>query len=143
MKHLGVDYGKARIGLAISDESGMIATPLLVIERTAPETDLARIAELVAEQKVERIVVGMPLALSGHAALAAETVRKFVEALSARVEVPLEVWDERLTTAQAERAMIAGEVSRKRRKKRIDAVAAQIMLQSYLDAGGAGRAVNS
>jgi putative Holliday junction resolvase len=135
MKILGLDYGKARIGLAVSDESGVIATPLCVIERTSLEADLGRIAAAATQHQAARIAVGMPINLDGTRGLAARDVARFTELLAARVSIPIEPWDERLTTAQAERAMIDSDMSRRRRKQRIDAVAAQLMLQSYLDAG--------
>ena len=134
MKMLGIDYGKARIGVAVSDESGLIATPLSVVGCTCIEADLSRIAELASQHEVDAVVVGMPLQLDGTPGLAAKAVQQFVDLLSERIDVPVEIWDERLSTAQAERAMIAADTSRKRRRERLDAVAAQMILQSYLDA---------
>jgi putative holliday junction resolvase len=113
----------------------MTAQPLEVIERKRVDP-IARIAELVAEHEVRTIVVGQPLQLNGVAGLAAEATDKFVAALAAVVQVPIELWDERLTTAQAERVMISAGARREERKQKIDKVAAALILQSYLDAKG-------
>ena len=112
---------------------GIIAQPLEVIDRRRGQA-LARIAELVASYEVSGVVVGKPLTLRGEAGLAVEAIDAFVTELSKAVEVPITGWDERLSTAQAERAMIAGGVRRGDRKQRIDKVAAALILQSYLDA---------
>jgi len=134
MKALGIDYGKARIGLAVSDDSGLLAAPLEVLQRTSPDADLERLAATAARLHVDHIIVGMPLQLDGTRGPAAGNVERFAAELSRRTEVPVELWDERLTTAQAERAMIDADASRRRRKQHLDAVAAQMMLQCYLDA---------
>ena len=132
---LGLDVGSVRVGVALSDPLGMTAQPLEVIERRKRDP-FARVAELVAENEVQRIVVGMPLRLDGSSGPAVEAIEKFIDELRAAVSVPIETWDERLSTAQAQRSMIAGGVRRKQRKERIDKVAAALILQSFLDAQG-------
>jgi putative Holliday junction resolvase len=121
---LALDYGAARTGVAVSDATGTLARPLGVVERAATEAGLRRVAELVAEEGAERVVVGLPLTLRGeHGAQADETAR-FVEALRAAVSVPVEAFDERFTTALA----AAGPSSRSPE----DARAAAHLLESYL-----------
>ena len=124
MKVLALDYGAARTGVAISDATGTLARPLTVIERAASEPGLRRLAELVAAEEAERVVVGLPLTLKGdHGAQADETAR-FVEALRAVVDVPVESFDERFTTALA----ASGPSSQAPE----DARAAAHLLESYL-----------
>lgn len=133
---LGLDIGAVRIGVALSDPLGMTAQPLSVIERKR-ENPYAAIAKLVAEHEVQRVVVGEPLQLDGKVGQAAQGVREFVAKLAERVSVPIELWDERLTTAAAQRTMIGGGARRDERKQKIDKIAAALILQSYLDAQGA------
>lgn len=124
MRVLALDYGAARTGVAISDATGTLALPLTVVERAASEPGLRRLAELVAAEGAERIVVGLPLTLKGdHGAQAGETAR-FVEELRAVVDVPVESFDERFTTALA----AAGPSARAPE----DARAAAHLLESYL-----------
>jgi putative Holliday junction resolvase len=121
---LALDYGSARTGVAVSDATGTLARPLTVVERAAEEAGLRRLAELVAETGVERVVVGLPLTLRGeHGAQAAETAA-FVEALRAAIAVPVESFDERFTTSLA----AAGPSGRAAE----DARAAAHLLESYL-----------
>lgn len=123
MKVLALDYGAARTGVAVSDATGTVARPLEVVERASSASGLARIGELVRREEIERIVVGMPLTLRGeHGAQAAET-GSFVAALRARVDVPVETFDERFTTRLAQQANAASEE---------DAVAAAHLLTGYL-----------
>ncbi len=130
---LGLDVGSVRIGVALSDPLGVTAQPLEVIHRRERDP-WQRIVELVEEYGVERIVVGRPLRLEGDEGPAVAAVDEFVGRLAGRVAVPIETWDERLTTAQAERLMIEGGVRRAKRRQSIDRVAAALILQSYLDA---------
>ena len=132
---LGLDVGTVRIGVALSDPLGYTAQPLEVIERkrTPP---FARVAALVAEYEVTEIVVGLPLRLDGTEGPAVESVRAFTKELLASVTVPVVFWDERLSTAQAERLMISGGARREERRAGIDRVAAALILQSFLDARG-------
>ncbi len=133
MRVLGLDVGSVRIGVALSDPLGLTAQPLTVIDvRKAPPED--RVRALCDEHEVQELVVGLPLRLDGSEGLAVQAVRKFVDKLKTKVSLPIELWDERLTTAQAERVMIGGGVRRKERRERIDQIAAALILQSYLDA---------
>jgi putative Holliday junction resolvase len=130
---LGIDVGSVRVGIALSDPLGVTAQPLEVIDRRKVDA-VARIASLVAEHEVQHIVIGKPLRLDGSTGQAVEAVEAFCDELSKSISVPVELWDERLSTAQAERAMIEGGVRRARRRQSIDQVAAALILQSYLDA---------
>ena len=100
---MALDYGAARCGVAVSDPSGTLATPLPVVERPGTKKGLARIAELVADREVGRVVVGLPLTLAGDEGAQAAETRAFAERLERRVNVPVDLYDERLTTRQAER----------------------------------------
>ena len=133
MRILALDYGTKRVGVAISDELEMIATPLGYLDAQPREKLLDQIAQLVAERGVGLVVVGMPRNMDGSYGPAAEQVREFVEMLEKRLSVPVKTWDERLTTAQAEKLLLQADVSRKKRKKKVDHIAAAILLQSYLD----------
>jgi putative holliday junction resolvase len=131
---MGLDVGERRIGVAIADELGTIASPLAIVERG--EGDLAEIEALAAARGVSHLVVGLPTGLSGREGPQAATVRAFAEALETAVapDIQVEFWDERLTTTVAERALREGGGRRNRRKGEIDAVAAAVILQGYLDA---------
>ena len=134
MRIMGLDVGDKTIGVAVSDELGIIANPVTVIQRTAsPRKDIGEIRRIAEEYGVERIVVGMPLMLDGTVGIQAEKVQAFVEALRRRVAVPVVTQDERLTTAEVERVLIEMDQSRAKRKKIIDKLAAAVILQSYLD----------
>lgn len=134
---LALDVGSVRIGVALSDPMGYSAQPLEVIDRKRTDP-FARIAALVAEYEVQRIVVGRPLQLNGRDGLATQSIDGFVATLAKHVTVPIDAWDERLTTAQAERVMIEGGARRADRRQAIDKVAAVLILQSYLDAHPSG-----
>lgn len=130
---LGVDVGTVRVGLAGSDETGTIATPL----RTVPRRPAARLwremEEVVVDRLPERIVVGLPRRLDGSEGASAIDARGIAEQLHRRTGLPVEMWDERFTTAAAERSLIAAGQRRARRRETIDAVAATLLLQSWLD----------
>ncbi len=133
MRILALDHGTVRIGVALSDELKMIATPLEYIPAN-PQTGFhKRLVELVATRDVELILVGMPRNMDGSYGPAAEKVREFVKTLEGIVTVPIKLWDERLTSAQANRYLIQGNVRRADRKEKVDKMAAAILLQSYLD----------
>jgi len=130
---LGLDPGRRRIGVALSDPTGTIASPLTVIDATDPSRwDVLR--ELVAEYGVELIVVGLPVSLSGRDEAAAREARAFGAAVAEETGRRVELADERFTTSIAEDALIEGGVRRERRRQTVDKVAAAIMLQGYLDA---------
>jgi putative Holliday junction resolvase len=131
---LGLDVGERRIGVAIADELGMIASPLTVVERR--RGDLAKIQELASHRGVDRIVVGLPTGMSGREGPQAASVRAFVDEMRAAADdgPAIEFWDERLTTAVAERALRERGTRRSRAKGEVDAMAAAVILQGYLDA---------
>lgn len=133
MRILAIDHGSRRIGIAISDELKLIAQPLEFIP-AEPFTDfLARLQELLREKEVELILVGLPRNMDGSHGPAAQKVQEFVATLRGHVGVPIRTWDERLTSAQANRLLIQGNVRRDKRKEKVDQMAAAILLQSYLD----------
>ncbi len=133
MRILAIDHGLKRIGIALSDELKMIAQPLEFVP-AEPFADLvARLTDLVQEKEVEMILVGMPRNMNGSYGAAATKVEEFVAAIKSALPVPIKTWDERLTSAQANRILIAGNVRRDKRKQKVDKMAAAILLQSYLD----------
>lgn len=136
MRVLGIDLGTKRIGVAVSDAGGTLASPLVVIQRSGDvEADRRAIARLATEEEAERVIVGMPLSLSGAAGPAATAARDEADALAAVLPVPVETWDERLTTVAAHRSLEAGGKRSKQRRGMVDKVAAAVMLQSWLDSG--------
>ncbi len=138
---LGIDYGSRRIGLAVSDGLGLTAQGLDTLERTGIEEDIAHIEDLISQRGVEEIVVGKPLNLDGSEGLAVEETGKFADLLREKCGVPVRLWDESLSTAQAERTMLDADVSRRIRKKSRDRMAAQLILQSFMDARGRNKDV--
>ena len=135
MRALGVDLGTRRVGLALSDSDGRVATALEVLERSGSEAqDHAAIAAVAAEREVEILVVGLPLSLDGSMGPAARAARAEVGRLAAAVDVPVETHDERLTTASAEKHLRSGALPGARRRRVVDMVAAAVLLQSWLDA---------
>ena len=133
MRILAIDHGTRRMGIAISDELKSIAQPLEFIPAEPFGAFVARLQEIIADKPVELILVGMPRNMDGTYGPAAEKVRAFIAALKEHVTIPIRTWDERLTTAQANRFLIAAEVRRRDRKQKVDQTAAAILLQSYLD----------
>jgi putative Holliday junction resolvase len=139
MRILALDHGSKRIGVAVSDELGMIAQPLEFIPAEPEGARWGRLQALLVEREVALIVVGMPRNMDGSFGPAADTVRAFMDALRGRVTVPVRAWDERLTTVQAQRAMYEAAVPGRKRRQTVDRTAAAILLQSFLDSGaGAG-----
>ncbi len=134
MRILALDHGTVRIGVAVSDELKMIATPLEFIPAEPFEAFLARLRQILAEKEVELILVGLPRNMDGTYGPAVQKVQQFVAALKTATPVPIRTWDERLTSAQANRFLIQANVRRKDRKAKVDKTAAAILLQSYLDA---------
>jgi len=133
---LGVDVGEKRVGLAISDPNGQVAVPLRTLHRTAPDGVIDEIAALAAEEQVAGIVVGLPLSLDGTVGPQAESVQEFVRQLLVVVDVPVTLWDERLSTVQAQQLLRRdgpGSRASRKDKGRIDAMAATVILQDYLD----------
>ena len=134
MRILGLDVGSKRIGMALSDPEGVLAIPLVVIEYGAEDSVYDRINGLVEQHNVKLIVVGMPRSLDGNLSKQAGRIRGFVSALSERTGLPIETWDERYSTVSARKMMQEAGTKRTHRKKNIDALAATVILQSYLDA---------
>jgi putative Holliday junction resolvase len=132
---LGVDYGTVRVGLAVSDPDRKFAFPLATHERRSREQDAAYFRELVAEEAVGGLVVGLPVHLNGHEGAKAAEARAFGSWLAETTGLPVVYWDERFTTVEAESALWSAGLTHKQRKLRRDRVAAQILLQTYLDAG--------
>ena len=130
---IGVDLGARRVGLAGADPTGTIATPLRTLERRHPRF-WSELEQACAERDCRLLVIGLPRRLDGSEGEAAATARRFAADAGRRLELEVTMWDEWLTTAQAERALIEGGVRRARRKSTVDAVAATLILQSYLDA---------
>jgi len=133
MRILALDHGTARIGVAVSDPLKMIAQPLEAVPAQPFADFLARLKVLIREQEVELILVGMPRNMDGSYGEAAVRVREFVIVLRESVAVPLETWDERLTTVLAQRFLSEGGVRGAGRRERVDKTAAALLLQSYLD----------
>ena len=137
MRVIGLDVGDKTIGVAMSDELGITAIPVTVISRTGSlKREIGEIRRLAEENGVGRIVVGMPFMLDGTKGIQAQKVEAFVEELRRRLKVPIVTWDERLTTSEVERILIASGQSRMKRKKVIDKMAAAVMLRSYMDSRG-------
>lgn len=133
MRILALDHGTKRIGVAISDEMKMIAQPLEYIPAEPFAAFLERLKHLLREKQVELVLVGMPRNMDGSYGPAALKVQEFVAALKAAVAVPIKTWDERLTSALANRFLLQGNVRRDQRKEKVDKMAAALLLQSYLD----------
>jgi putative Holliday junction resolvase len=130
MRILAVDWGKARLGIALSDEMGIIASPYDVI--TNDDELHTRLADIIRRKKVDRIVVGLPITLSGTESEAAKATRVFADTLAENFGLPVELFDERMTTRAAERAMRESGAKEHEVKKRADAVAAALLLDTYL-----------
>lgn len=133
MKILSLDVGKKKVGIAISDALGITAQPLDTLIRKAKKADLARIEKVIHDMNVSKIIVGLPLNMDGTEGAMAKEIYSFVKELEKETKIPVELWDERLTTMEAERLLLEADLSRKKRKKLDDKIAAQLILQSYLD----------
>lgn len=133
MKILGLDYGEARIGVAVSDALGMLANPLDTICEKDRKKQLEKTAEVAKLHKVEKIVVGNPKRMDGSLGHRAEYTEEFARDLSALTGIPYIMWDERLSSTEAHRILESGGVSGKKRKTKVDKIAAVIILQGYLD----------
>lgn len=133
MALLGLDYGTRRIGVAVSDDLGVTAQALCTIERKTIASDLDKIARIAEERGVTSIVIGYPVRSDGREGVECERVRRFAGHLAERCGLSVETWDERFTTQEAEELLLQADMSRKKRKKVIDRVAASLILQGYLD----------
>jgi putative Holliday junction resolvase len=132
---LGVDYGSVRVGLAVSDPDRRIASPLATYARRGPDADATYFRALAAAEEVVGLVVGLPVHTDGREGVKAREARAFGQWLGEVTGRPVAFYDERFTTVQAESALWAAGLTHKRRKERRDRVAAQMLLQAYLDAG--------
>ncbi|WP_438444254.1 Holliday junction resolvase RuvX [Gorillibacterium sp. sgz5001074] len=138
MRLMGLDYGDRRIGVAFSDEMGWTAQGHSVLERRKPEEDMEKIRQLAAAEQVTEVVVGLPKNMNGTIGPRGEICIAFANTLRDILQVPVHLWDERLTTVAAERTLLEADVSRKKRKQVIDKMAAAIILQGYLDSKSKG-----
>lgn len=130
---LALDFGKRRIGLAVSDELGLTAQGLETLERTNMREDMARLAALATEQSVSLILMGDPIHLSGRAGVQSEKAREFGRRLGERTGLPVRFWDERLTTVEADRVLRESGAGWRKRRQAVDRLSAVILLESYLD----------
>jgi putative Holliday junction resolvase len=133
MRFLGLDVGDRRIGLALSDPTGLIASPFDRLIREDTNRTLTEVVSIVEKYQVGTIVVGMPYSLAGQVGHAAQLVQEFINALLPMIKIPVVTWDERLSTVAAQRSMSDCGVKRKRQRDLRDAVAAALILQGYLD----------
>ena len=138
MRILALDVGDKRIGVAVSDLLGILASPLIAIERTSDSKAIDTILEIADEQEVGEIVVGLPISLSGGYSDQTKSVAAFVRKLEARSPVPVNTADERYSTVEAERLLSQSKPQRARSRGEIDAAAAAVILQSYLDSRASG-----
>jgi len=133
MRILGIDFGTKTIGLAVSDELGMLAHGAGTIRRSSLKQDLAELEKRIKEYNIQKIVIGLPLNMDGSLGASAQQVLAFTENIRKQCKLPVETWDERLSTVEAQNILLEANMSRKKRKKIIDTVAASIILQGYLD----------
>ncbi|MGB9813058.1 MAG: Holliday junction resolvase RuvX [Thermovenabulum sp.] len=133
MRILGLDIGEKRIGIALSDELGITARGLMVLQRKGISEDAKKIIEICKENKAGKIVIGLPINMNGTYGQGVENVKKFGKKLKSLHPIEIVYWDERLTTLAAEKVLIDADVSRKKRKGVIDKLAAVLILQSFLD----------
>jgi len=133
MRTLALDMGKKRVGLALSDELGLISSPLATLSWSGTEPFIRSLEELIRKYEIGRIVVGLPLHMSGREGDEAAAARRIGALISERLQVDVDYWDERLTTVEAESMLIEADLSRKKRKKKVDKLAACLILQGYLD----------
>lgn len=130
---MAVDLGSKRIGIALSDPDGRFASPLMVLSRKGGAQDLREVIEIARDYEVGTIVVGLPVNLRGEQSVAAENAQREIEKLRTLTDLPVETYDERLTSAAAHKSMQQSGLGREQRKDRVDKVAAAMLLQTYLD----------
>ena len=136
MRTMGLDIGTHTIGVAISDELGITAQGLKTLRRKSMEEDLKEIATIIRQFEIDKIVVGLPKKMDGTLGTQAEIVFQWIEVLKDKIHVPVVTWDERLSTVGASKVLLEADLSRKKRKKVIDKVAAVLILQGYLERSG-------
>ncbi|OGL44337.1 MAG: hypothetical protein A2161_04545 [Candidatus Schekmanbacteria bacterium RBG_13_48_7] len=132
-KILAVDFGLKRIGLAISDETQTIAFPLKILKIQNNKEGIRMITDIVNKESISKTIVGLPLNMDGSEGFACESVREFVKLLQKTILIPVECFDERVTTLFAEKSLLECDLSRQKRKQKTDKIAAAILLQNYLD----------
>lgn len=130
---LGMDVGRKRIGLAISDGLGLTAQPLSLLKRKDISRDLAELKKIIVDRDIKKIVVGLPLNMNGSVGKMAIEILDFVELLKDNLILPVITWDERFTSLQAKTLLLEADLSRRKRKEVIDKLSAQLILQGYLD----------
>ncbi len=133
MRTMGLDIGSRTIGVAISDELGVAAQGLRIIKRKSMEEDLKEIKTIISDYEIEKVVVGLPKNMDGTLGKGTEAVFQWIQAFKESIDLSIVTWDERLTTVQATKILLEADLSRKKRKKVIDKVAAVLILQAYLD----------
>jgi putative holliday junction resolvase len=133
---LAIDYGSRRMGLAVSDPLGITAQGIDTLERKNKRADFARLERTIREYQVREIVLGYPLRMSGETGTQSQKVAEFADELRKRFELPVHLWDERLTSAEANRLLRESEVSSRKRAQAVDRMAAVLILQSFLQARG-------
>lgn len=130
---LGLDYGDVRVGVAITDPCRIICSPHTVLSRVTDDLVADEVVKLCEEKQVDQLVVGLPLNMDGSAGDAARKVEAFVEILESKTDISIALWDERLSTVSAQKSLIAAGTRRDKRKGLVDKVAAQIILQNYME----------
>ena len=133
MRIIGLDVGTKTIGVAVSDIMGWTAQGITTVKRSDPDSDVIEIKKLIEEFEAEQVMIGLPLNMNGSAGPSVDMVRQFGDQLEAEINIPIVYRDERMSTIAAERYLLEGDVSRKKRKKVIDKMAAVFVLQGYLD----------
>lgn len=134
MRVLGIDYGRRRIGLALSDEEGILASPLPTYVRgRSEERDIARLATLIARHGATAVAVGLPLNMDGSRGEMAREAEAFADRIQKETALPVELFDERLTSSEAERVLLEANLPRRRRKELRDSLSAVLILQGHLD----------
>lgn len=142
MRAMGLDVGTKTVGVAIADELGMTAQPITTVRRTNVKTDLEALRKLIEEYGVTHVVIGLPLNMDGSEGPRAEASRAFGALIEKNFGLTIELWDERLTTVSAQRVLLEADLSREKRKKVVDTVAASIILQGWLEAQSFKRSQN-
>jgi len=133
---LAIDYGSRRMGLAVSDALGITAQGLETLQRKNRRSDFARLERLIRENQVQEIVLGYPLRMSGEEGTQSQKVAEFAEELRRKFELPVHLWDERLTSAEANRLLREADLSIQKRAQAVDRLAATLILQSFMQARG-------
>jgi putative holliday junction resolvase len=133
MRSLGLDVGDRRIGVAMSDPSGILASPLTIIERSGDIADIEAIAKIIKNNDIGKIIIGLPLSLDGGSGMQAEKVKYFASKLVGYIDIPVEYRDESFTTASARKLMLETMSKKARRQTKDDAIAAAFILQHFLD----------